>query len=274
MLAAVCLAGLVLATPSGAALEVRLFVTPATPWALEPAEITLRTYVPLRRADGSCCRLVSGGPSSYPFRVEVVSPTGKVSRVALSRSRANQWNGVFRFPRPGHWRLRVANYDQSYRHAPGARPRISIVVRPARPTLPPDGFGALGKPGCRPPSPANRSVEGFKDIFGTAVGRELWALPFLPKGAAWSTPDKAVFDRLVGKEVKIVFAMTSWQPGLEAVGQDGSVVAPVWGPSGQVGSSSWGRPGIEWGAGFVFPAPGCWQIRVGRASDLWLLLRS
>jgi hypothetical protein len=40
-------------------------------------------------------------------------------------------------------------------------------------------------------------------------------------------------------------------------------------------SSNWERPGSEWGSGFSFDEPGCWELRVrhGDASArLWLVI--
>jgi hypothetical protein len=240
---------LVLSSSADAALKVRLAVKPARPYALEPAKILLRT----------------GGSAPARFRVEAVSPREHVLRVRMSRTpAATLWKGVLRFPIPGRWQLRMTN--------DGARPRIWVQVRPARPTPPPPGYGPLGRPGCAPPSPANTG-KGFHDVFGTAVGGEqLWALPFVPAGASWARPDVAVFDSLVSKEIKIVFAETTYPARFEAVAPDGTLVQPVWGPTFHSGSN-WGRPGYEWGAGFVFSKPGCWRIRAGSA-DVWLLLRS
>jgi hypothetical protein len=267
--------GLVLAVPAAGALEVRLSTEPGRPAALERTQIVLRTYLPLIRADGTCCRLEVGGPRSYPFRVEAVSPSGKVSRIRVRRSAPNLWRGVFTFPIPGRWRVRVANYGPSYRHAPGARPRIRVDVGTPIPTPAPHGFGRLGRSGCQPASPADRSPRPFRDVFGTAVGdEELWALPFLPAGATWGQTDSAVFDDLAGKEIKIVFGMTMFHAPFQAIGPGGEVVAPVWGPRFH-SSSNWIRqPGSEWGAGFVFPISGCWRIRVGSWGDLWILIRS
>jgi hypothetical protein len=274
-LVAVIAVVLVMVPPAGGALEVKLSTVPARPAALEQTEIVLRTYVPLLRADGSCCRLHPGGPRSYPFRVEAVSPTGKTSRIRVRWRRPNLWRGVRRFPTPGRWTVRVVNYGPSYAHAQGARLRIQVTVGRAIPTPSPTDFGPLGRSGCEPPSPADRSPRPFRDIFGTAVGdEELWALPFLPAGATWGQTDAAVFDGLVGKVVKIVFGMTAFHAPFQAIGPGGVVVAPVWGPSFH-GSSNWIRqPGSEWGAGFVFPEPGCWRIRVGARGDLWILIRS
>lgn len=266
---------LVMVPPAGGALEVKLSTVPARPSALERTKIVLRTYVPLLREDGSCCRLQPGGPRSYPFRVEAVSPTGKTSRIRMRWAKPNLWSGVRRFPIPGSWTVRVVNYGPSYAHAPGARPRIRVKVGAAIPTPSPRDFGPLGGPRCEPPSPADRSPRPFRDIFGTAIGDEqLWALPFLPAGATWGQTDSAVFEGLIGKEVKIVFGMTMFHAPFQAIGPGGEVVAPVWGPRFH-SSSNWIRqPGSEWGAGFVFPKTGCWRIRVGARGDLWMLIRS
>jgi hypothetical protein len=112
------------------ALEVRLTVKPSSPRALEPARIELRTYLPLLRADGSCCRLEPGGPVAYPFRIEATSPAGKRLRVRVAKSQANLWQGNFRFPLPGRWLVRVVNSDVP-NPLPGARPRLWVRIRPA-----------------------------------------------------------------------------------------------------------------------------------------------
>ena len=263
---------LVLATPAAAALEVRLTITPSAPHALEPTKLALRTYLPVLRDDGSCCRLVSGGPASYPFRVEVVSPAGRLSRVRVRSSGKHSWGGVFTFPTPGRWQVRVANYP-GCASVVGARPCLWVRVVAARTTPAPAGFGPLGRSGCAPPSPT-RADGGFREIFGTAVGGEqLWALPSLPKGTTWARDDVAAFDGLVGKEMKIVLASTSVRAPFHAVGPDGAIIEPVW-RRGHVGPTWVGIPGHQWGAGFVFPESGCWRIRVGPRSELWMSIRS
>ncbi len=238
----------------------RLAVKPVSPHALEPATIELRA--PAETLPG--------------LRVQAVSPRGNALRVRTTPIEEGLRRGAFRFTMEGRWQLRVS--DVAGRRVPGAQPRV-VRVRAPVPTPPPPGFGPLGRPGCDPPSPRDPSTQGLVDVFGTAVGgvggEEFWALPFLPAGASWASFDAAVFDGLAGKEVKIVFAMTTWHPPFRAVGPDGATVMPVWGPKGHIGRSSWDRqPGIEWGAGFVFSTPGCWRIRAGSVGDLWLLVRS
>lgn len=203
-----------------------------------------------------------------------MSPEGKVSRVRVQKRGKHRWAGMFTFPTPGSWLVRVANY-------PGcgaverARTCVAVRVAAARPTPAPAGFGPLGGAGCAPPSPADPSPKPFRDIFGTALGREeLWALPFLPSGATWAITDAAVFDGLVGKRVKIVFGMTAFHAPFRAIAPDGRAIEPVWEPTFHSGSNWIRQPGSEWGAGFVFDEPGCWRIRVGTRGDVWLRIRS
>ena len=255
--------GLALTASAGGALEARLSISPKRPVALAPAQIVVRAYAPLMRADGSCCRLEPRAPRSYPFRVEAVSPAGKTSRIRVRWARGNEFRGVFRFPSPGKWQIQLPQFRQS----------IAVSVRPPVPTPSPAGFGPIGRPDCAPPSPAG-SEQGFRSIFGTAIGGEqLWALPSMPKGATWGRIDAAVFNGLVGKEIKIVFAMTAVRTPFHAIGPDGATLEPVW-RQGHVGATWVGIPGHQWGAGFVFPAPGCWRIRVGSRGDVWMLVRS
>ncbi len=273
--AAIFVSGLVLASSAGGALEVRLSISPNHPVSLEPTQISLRTFLPFTRADGSCCDLKDGGPKRYPFRVEAVSPRGKVARIRVRHASSYVWRGAFRFPSGGRWTLRVTNFGPTYEHSAGARPRITVRVRPPVPTPRPAGFGLLGRPGCDPPSPADASQKGLRDVYGTAYAHEqLWALPFAPVGAGWARPDVAAFDGLVGKEIKIVFGMTAFHAPFRAVGPSGQTLAPKWGPLFHSGSS-WDRQlGVEWGAGFVFPAAGCWRIAVGVYGSVYLSVRS
>jgi len=77
----------------------------------------------------------------------------------------------------------------------------------------------------------------------------LWALLFF----------KAVY---VDAEAKIVWRITGEGGEFEAQaqGEDGTVIQPVWERYHE--SSTWERPGLEWGTGFNFPTPGCWTITV------------
>jgi len=143
----------------------------------------------------------------------------------------------------------------------GGRGVLSVAAPP------PAGFGALGAPGCAPVSPSSG-----RDVFGTAAGAELWALPFVDVAAG----SAATLVGVVGDESKIVFKMTSGVPRVfYAVSPDGTRFAPAW--TSPHTSSNWNRPGAEWGAGFVFDRAGCWRIHAGvppSSGDLWFSIVS
>lgn len=240
-------------TVAGAArAPLRLELTPVSPHALDPTHIVLRSAT------------VAG------LRVQTISPGGRSRFVPLNRVTPSIARGVVHYGTAGRWQVRVVE-----KAAGSVRLRRTVMVLPAVVTPPPPDFGPLGAENCSPPSPANTSTQGFREIFGTAVGHEeLWALPFVPRGASWAQADAAAFDGLVGKEIKIVFAMTAMHLPFTARGPGGQTLAPAWGPSLH-SSSNWARqPGSEWGAGFVFPTAGCWRVDVGVYGTVWLLLRS
>lgn len=84
-------------------------------------------------------------------------------------------------------------------------------------------------------------------------GATLWALFFAPKAVA-------------GQEIKIVWRMTGdGDLTMDAVGPDGETTKPSWGPEPH-GSSSYRRPGDEWGTGWVFPTKGCWTVNAVRTT--------
>ncbi|MBE3560765.1 MAG: hypothetical protein IMW89_16320 [Ktedonobacteraceae bacterium] len=53
-----------------------------------------------------------------------------------------------------------------------------------------------------------------------------------------------------------------------AIDSNGGQVKPVWGPTYHA-SSTWHRPGQEWGTGFTLPRPGCWDLHVTRSGITW-----
>jgi hypothetical protein len=218
-----------------------------------PAPLRVGTPVPI----------VVNGPFSR-VRVEAVSPSGRVSRVAVAPAGRHRWRGVFRFGRTGRWRVRAFSGE--------LKVQVSVVIRPALPTRPPQGFGPLGARGCAPPSPRNG-----EEVFGTTVGGRFWGLfAFNPRGTTWASDTTASLAGLVGKEIKIVFKLSAGQPSsFYAVSPTGSRTSPTFGPTH--GSSSWTRPGAEWGAGFVFGQAGCWRIHAARGTtsgDIFLDVRS
>jgi hypothetical protein len=200
---------------------------------------------------------VSGAAPVEPTRVYLSDLTGELTRVGtLARG---QRRLAFRLPR-----LEADVY------APAIRAGSRVVVGRGRLSvraLPPAGFGPVGATDCAPPSPRSDH-----DVFGTAEGAQLWALPF----AGPSSGSTAAYDGVLGKETKIVFRMTSGIPTVfYAVSPDGRQVAPAW-TQPHIGST-WNRPGAEWGAGFVLDAPGCWRIHAGRPpaqGDIWIVVRS
>ncbi len=128
----------------------------------------------------------------------------------------------------------------------------------ASPTTP-----AVGIPGCpHPPSPSHGLHEFLVEVHGSAEHGQLWALIFQKPG----DPIRA------GKPVKIVWRMTgTGDLSLVAVDEGGTQVAPDL--LGAHLSSTWHRPGDEWGSRFTFPHPGCWDVHAERTSvtgDIWL----
>jgi hypothetical protein len=84
---------------------------------------------------------------------------------------------------------------------------------------------------------------------------EVWALLFFGKAQALT-------------EEKIVWRITgSGQPDFQAQNDAGMVIHPIWGPDYH-DSSTWNRPGEEWGTGFNFPQAGCWTITVTRGATV------
>jgi hypothetical protein len=70
----------------------------------------------------------------------------------------------------------------------------------------------------------------------------------------------------VGDQVKIVWRMTGTGPlAVTQIAPDGSTRPLTFGPSYHT-SSSYHRPGQEWGTGFTFNVTGCWTIRLTRTT--------
>ncbi len=122
---------------------------------------------------------------------------------------------------------------------------------------------ALGAAGCRPASPVTAGMDGIPQVEGTGHGASLWGLLMFPH----------LLPARVGDQEKIVWRMTgSGVPRMTAIGPDGRARRLAWGPTFHTGSN-WNKPGDEWGAGYLFTVPGCWNLRAvrGRASaDVWL----
>ena len=102
-------------------------------------------------------------------------------------------------------------------------------------------------------------------MHGTAATGSVWALlMFAHHGMARA-----------GDEEKIVWRVTGTGPLVAtAIGPDAQHHGPIWGPAEHL-SSTWNRPGQEWGTGFVFPTPGCWDLRARRGAtkgDVWIVV--
>jgi hypothetical protein len=76
-----------------------------------------------------------------------------------------------------------------------------------------------------------------------------------------------------GEQLKIVWRMTGSGPlTVAVVAPDGRARPLVFGPEPH-STSSYHRPGDEWGTGFLFDRAGCWHISLTRAdtsADVWL----
>ena len=135
--------------------------------------------------------------------------------------------------------------------SPAAPPAAGPAVTP-----PPSGVGLQPSgPATGAGCPATADLTGLSERQGSGDGATLWAL-FFPTTPTLTT----------GEEIKIAWRMTgSGTLSMSATGPSGAVVRPAWGPEAHTGSN-WGRPGDEWGTGWVFPAPGCWTIHAQRSS--------
>ena len=141
---------------------------------------------------------------------------------------------------------------QPARHTP-------VVTSPASPRA----GQALGATGCLPASPITRWQSFLPQVEGTGHGATLWGLLMFPHPLPART----------GDQEKIVWRMTSTGLlTLAAIGPDGKHHRLAWGPDAHLGSN-WDKPGDEWGAGYVFTEPGCWDLRAIRGdatADVWI----
>lgn len=99
-------------------------------------------------------------------------------------------------------------------------------------------------------------VSGFGELEAT-IGRTVSV-----RFGVWMEPDYPA--QAGGRITKIAWQMTGASLlGLQAVGPNGTILSPTWGPELRTGSNS-SRPGDEWGSGFDFPTAGCWTITASR----------
>ena len=125
---AAAMLALIVPASAVAALEVKLSVLSASPKRLAPTVVQLRPYWPYNRPDGSCCRLVRADVK-YPFKVQAVSPSGRVFRIAVHKTRSRYvWSGSFRFSSSGVWTVRAPQWGPRYSTNFGARPKVRVTV--------------------------------------------------------------------------------------------------------------------------------------------------
>ena len=130
---------------------------------------------------------------------------------------------------------------------------ISILLAACAPTINRVGpSSTTTQPACQP-SQILKSSNSFPEIQGTMKSAgELWALLFF---------DTAHVNEELKFVWRITFTGTDQGFHAEARNENRTTILPVWGPDFHT-SSSWQRPGKEWGTGFNFPTPGCWTITV------------
>ena len=119
----------------------------------------------------------------------------------------------------------------------------------ASPT-PVPAIGALGAAGCRPISPSGAFAG---EVYGTATGGTVWAWFMARYPPQAGIEDKTIW-RLDGLGA-------SGAPTFALVGPASQTGRLNWGPE-MHGSSTWNRPGSEYGTGLLFPAAGCWDVHV------------
>jgi hypothetical protein len=127
-LLAAALAALAFPASASAALEVKLSVVPSSPKKGASTVVQLRPYWTYKRPDGSCCRL-QRADVRYPFRVDAVSPAGRIWHLVMRRTENRfVWAGRIAFAARGRWTLRAPQWGPRYSTHYGARPRIRVTV--------------------------------------------------------------------------------------------------------------------------------------------------
>jgi hypothetical protein len=107
------------------------------------------------------------------------------------------------------------------------------------------------RPACQP-SKIQKSENEFLEIQGSMKSEgEVWALLFFE--TAHTNEDEKIVWRITGEGDEF---------HAQAQSEDGTILTPIW--TEYHGGSNWQRPGQEWGTGFNFPKPGCWEITVTR----------
>jgi len=108
----------------------------------------------------------------------------------------------------------------------------------------------LAAGGCAPASPAG-AFPG--EVQGTATGGTVWAWFMQTYPPQAGIEDKTIW-RLDGPG-------TAYLPTFGLIGPANARGRLNWGPAYHL-SSTWNRPGDEYGTGLLFPVPGCWDVHV------------
>ena len=125
---------------------------------------------------------------------------------------------------------------------------VACTVGSGEDSADPSRSGTSSAPAaCRTPT-----LDEENSFEASATGGEVNALVF------GSLPPRA------GSELKIVWRVTGdGDLTVSAERPDGSAGVLTFGPQAHSGSN-FSRPGDEWGTGFLFDVPGCWQLEVRR----------
>jgi hypothetical protein len=123
-----------------------------------------------------------------------------------------------------------------------------------------DGAANSAAEACAPTVTESTPTVGAEARASASDEHDVWALFFnhwpMPLGESVRIPAE--------EEVKIVWrSIGEGSFTVDAQGPDGVVIEPTWGPDPH-GSSTWERPGEEWGTGWIFPSAGCWTFEVSR----------
>ena len=112
-------------------------------------------------------------------------------------------------------------------------------------------LGPLGATGCQPVSPAGAFAG---EVYGTATGGTVWAW-----FVAGYPPQAGISDKTIWRFDGL--GVSAAAPTFSLVGPANRTAHLDWGPAFH-NSSSWNRPGDEYGTGLLFPTAGCWDVHV------------
>jgi hypothetical protein len=150
------------------------------------------------------------------------------------------------------------------RQSPSVTDSSSVTSpTPASPTPVPT-IGPLGAAGCRPASPAG-AFSG--EVYGTTQRGTMWAWFMGDYPPRSGVEDKTIW-RFDGPHV-------FGTPTFALIGPRSRRGHLNWGPAAH-GSSTWNRPGVEFGTGLLFPAAGCWDVHITLdqlAGDVYVVVR-